>query len=140
MLNDLGFSYLWDTQSISKLHVEQVSQMLYNQYCQEWYSELDKSNKLDTLKLVDKIFCFEKYISCIDIEKHRIAISSARKLMIEEGRYRNIDRNNRICPCCNMKLAEDEFHFLLVCLAFRDLQQSILLKYYCRWPSKQKYF
>ena len=39
------------------------------------YSELDKSNKLDTLKLVEKIFCFEKYISCIDIEKHRIAIS-----------------------------------------------------------------
>ena len=59
--------------------------------------------------------------------------------MIEEGRYRNIDKNNRICPYCNMKLTEDEFHFLLVCPAYRDLRQSMLPKYYCRWPSKQEF-
>ena len=46
ILNDLGVSYY----GIHKVQVEQVSQMLYDQYCQEWYSELDKSNTLDTLK------------------------------------------------------------------------------------------
>ena len=42
--------------SISKLQAGQVSQMLYDQYCQEWFIELDKSNKLDALKLVNKVF------------------------------------------------------------------------------------
>ena len=81
-------------------------------------------------KFVDKGFCFKKCILCIDIEKHRLNLSrlrcSAHKLMIEEGIYRNIDRNNRICSCCSMKLTEDEFDILLVCPAYRDLQKSIL--------------
>ena len=38
-----------------------------------------------------------------------------------------------------MKLTEDEFQFLLVCLAYRDVRQLILPKYYCGWPSKQKF-
>ncbi|MEW8545044.1 MAG: reverse transcriptase family protein [Candidatus Thiodiazotropha sp.] len=143
LLNELGFSYLWDSQSVSKLQLEKVIQMVYDQYYQSWYSDLNLSNKLDTIKSLNKIFCFEKYISCISNDRHRIALSrfrcSAHKLMIEEGRYRNIERNNRLCKCCNMNFIEDEFHFLLICPAFRDIRMSILPKYYCRWPSKQKF-
>ena len=45
---------------------------------------------MDTLKGVNKVFSFEKYISCISIETHSVALSrfrfSVHKLMIEEGR------------------------------------------------------
>ena len=90
-------------------------------------SELAQSNKLDTFKAVNKVFNFEKkYISCISIEKHRVALSrfrySAHKMMIKEGRYRNIERNNRLCQYCQMNVIEDEFHFLLVCPAYRHLE------------------
>lgn len=143
LLNELGFTYLWDSQSMSKLQLDKVIQMVYDQFYQSWYSDLNLSNKLDTLKSLDKSFCFEKYVSCITNDKNRTALSrfrcSAHKLLIEEGRYRNIERNNRICQCCNMNFIEDEFHFLLICPAFRDLRISILPKYYCRWPSKQKF-
>ena len=48
------------------------------------------------------------FISCISIEKHRVALSrfrcSAHKLMIEEERYRNIERNNRLCQYCQMNV------------------------------------
>ena len=98
--------------------------------------------KLDTLKGVNKVFSFEKYISCVSIETYRVALSrfrcSAHKLMIEEDRYRNIGRMHRLCQYCNMNIIEDEFHFLLVCPAYRDIRISILPKYYCSWPTKQK--
>ena len=61
------------------------------------------------------------------------------KLIIEDGRYRNIERMQRLCQYCNMNIIEDEFHFLLVCQAYRDIRISILPKYYCSWPTKQKF-
>ena len=87
LLNELGFSYLRDLQNMSKLQLDMVIQTIYDQYCQSWYSKLTQSNKRDTLKGVNKVFSFEKYISCINIETHRVALStfrcSAHKLMIE---------------------------------------------------------
>lgn len=41
--------------------------------------------------------------------------TSAHKLMIETGRYTNIDYDNRLCTCCNMNCVEDEIHFLFHC-------------------------
>ena len=64
---------------------------------------------------------------------------SAHKLMIKEGRYRNIEINTRLCQYCQMNAIEEEFHFLLVCSAYRHIRISVLPKYYCRWPTKQKF-
>ena len=59
--------------------------------------------------------------------------------MFEEGRFRNSERCMRLCQFCNMNMIEDEFHFVLVCLAFRDLRRDILHKYYCTWPTTTKF-
>ena len=125
---------------MSKLQLEVVLQTVNDQFCQLWYSELAQSNKLDTLKGVNKVFSFEIYMSCISIETHMVAHSrfrcSAHKLMIEEGRYRNIARMHLLCQYCNMNILEDEFHFLLVCPAYKDIRTSILPNYYRCWPTK----
>ena len=75
--------------------------------------------------------------------KQRIALSrlrcSAHKLMVEEGRFRNIESRMSLCQFCNMNMLEDEFHFVLVCPAFRDLRKDILPKYYCTWPTTTKF-
>ena len=34
-------------------------------------------------------------------------------LIIEKGRYENIERNDRKCTLCNMNEIEDEYHFIL---------------------------
>ena len=44
----------------------------------------------------------------------------------------------RLCQFCNMNMLEDEFHFVLVCPAFKDLRKDILPRYYCAWPTKKK--
>ena len=67
LLNELGFSYVWDFQSISKLQLDMVIQTVYNQYCHVWYSELAQSNRLDTFKAVNKVFNFECQVSLLSM-------------------------------------------------------------------------
>ena len=59
----------------------------------------------------------EKYLSCISINKFRISLSrfrlSSHDSAIEKGRHSNIEREQRKCIYCNMKVIETEFHFLL---------------------------
>ena len=55
--------------------------------------------------------------------------------MIENGRYRNIKRNMRLCQFCNMNMTKNEFHFLLVCTAFRTLRTACFSACYCRRPT-----
>ena len=143
LLNELGFTYLWNNQSITKLQLEMAIQCIYDQYYQSWHRDLNNSSKLETLKCLNKGFDFEKYLSCIKIDSHRIALTrfrcSAHKLMIEEGRFRNIARNLLVCQVCNSNIIKDEYHFLLVCPAYRDLRINTLPKYFYTWPTKQKF-
>ena len=134
LLDELGFTYIW---------LEMVIQCVYDQYFQNWYGSVNASSKLEVVKCTNKVFHFEKYLKCIKTDSHRIALArlrcSAHKLAIEEGRLRNIERSLRLCQFCNSGVIEDEFHFLLACPAYRELRTSILPRYYCRWPTKQKF-
>ena len=118
---------------VKVLQLQLVIQRLSDQYIQNWYSYVNNSPKLITYKTVKIQFCHEKYLSCVLNYKHRVALSrlrcSAHKLMIEERRYRNTERNMRLCQFCNMNLTENEFHFLLVCPAFRTLRAACLPAY-----------
>ena len=55
---------------------------------------------------------------------------SAHKLLVERGRYQNVERNRRICKNCNMNMVEAGYHFLLACPAYRDLRKIYFKKYY----------
>ena len=37
-----------------------------------------------------------------------------------------------------MNMVENEFHFVLVCPTYRNLRNTVLPNYYCRWPSITK--
>ena len=38
-----------------------------------------------------------------------------------------------------MNVLENEYHFILVCPYYRELRNTILPKYYCKWPTRQKF-
>ena len=143
LLNDLGFNYLWNNDNVTLLQLNKVIERLKDQYLQYFYSELNKCSKLITYNKIKKEFTREKYLDCVTNDKHRVALSrfrcSAHKLAIEEGRYRNIERNQRICSRCNINVIENEYHFLLVCPLYRDIRNETLPHYYCVWPSQQKF-
>ena len=120
-----------------------VVQRIHDQFLQTFYSSVEATSKLDVFKKLNKQFKLEKYITFVDIDKHRVSLTrfrcSAHKLMAEEGRYRGIERNMRICPLCSMNVVEDEYHFLLICPAYRELRKNDLRRYYCRWPTRDKF-
>ena len=40
---------------------------------------------------------------------------SAHKFPVEQGKYVNIPREQRLCNICNWKLVGDEYHYLFLC-------------------------
>ena len=56
--------------------------------------------------------------------------------MVEEGRFRGIERNLRICSLCPMNIMEDEYHFLLVCPTYRELRKIIYLNLIADGPPR----
>ena len=54
LLNELGFTYLWDNQTLTKLLVEMVIQCIYDQYFQSWYGAVNASSKLENLKMPEQ--------------------------------------------------------------------------------------
>ena len=143
LLDSLGFQFLWINQSMSRSQLNMVLQAVYDQFLQSWYADVGNTSKLSVYRHTDKHFKYENYLNDVVVEKHKIALSrfrtAAHKLMVEEGRYRGIDKNLRICQFCNANIVEDEYHFLLVCPMYREQRIQLLPKYYCRWPSTTKF-
>ena len=58
LLNEFGFTYLCNIQTMTKLQLQMVIQCIYDQYFQSWYSVVNTSSKLETC--LNKVFNFEK--------------------------------------------------------------------------------
>ena len=52
---------------------------------------------------------------------------SNHNLEIEQGRYRGLQVDDRICKLCNKEI-EDETHFLLKCIALEEERKSFITK------------
>ena len=145
LLDNLGFTFLWDSEDITLLQVNQIIERLYDHFLQGWFGDLNNISKLSTYKCFKSQFCIEHYFDCVANEKHRIQLTrfrcSSHSLEIETARYNrnHIDRADRICKCCNMNMTEDEHHFLLICPAFSEIRRQHFPPYFCRWPTKQKF-
>ena len=72
--------------------------------------------KLQVFKLVKPSIEFEKYLSQVKIVKHRQAKTrfriSAHRLLIETGRYVNIEHNLHLCRIFNLHEVGDEYHYV----------------------------
>ena len=115
LLNNLGFNYLWNNEHVTNVQLNRVIETLHDQYLPGFYADLQAFSKLTTYNQIKRSFETEQYLSCVNNTKHRIALTrlrcSAHRLLIEEGRFRNIERNERFCNKCNMQAIENEYHF-----------------------------
>ena len=63
-------------------------------------------------------FKYERYLNCISNDTNRLNLTrlrlSAHNLEIEAGRYLNIERENRFCKICNIRVVESESIFFYV--------------------------
>ena len=107
------------------------------------YSTINNSNRLEMYSRYNHDFELENYYDFIKDKKFKFALTKFRlashDLVIERGRYENIDRSERICRYCNGNFVESEYHFLLVCPFYRELRQRYMKLYYCHWPTLNKF-
>ena len=145
LFNDIGFAYIFENQAISQIELSHVKKRLYDNYLQKWSNNISVLSKSESYCMYKNYndLCIEKYLINVTNVKHRITLSrfrcSSHNLMIEEGKIRKLERNQRLCTHCNMNVVENEFHFLLVCPLYRQLRCEYLPRYYCRWPSLTKF-
>ena len=132
LFNELGFSFLWNNSNITNLQLTRIIERVYDQYYQNWYEALRTSSKLSTYRTIKTKFVTDG--------RHRSELAklrySAHKLAVEEGRYRNIERQQRLCIHCQMS---DEYHFLLTCPFYREICIKYIPKYYITWPNINKF-
>jgi hypothetical protein len=74
---------------------------------------------------------FENYLNILN-DKDILTLSKFRttnhKLPVEKGRWKNIARENRICPLCNNGEIGDEFHYQFKCQYFGNQRQIYIKK------------
>lgn len=59
---------------------------------------------------------------------------SSHDLLIEKGRYNNIERSSRVCFCKSNEI-EDVFHFVLICPYYLSIRKQYIKQYYWVRPS-----
>ena len=139
-----GFGYVWENQNVESVDMFLVryEQRLKDQFVQIWHGRCSVNRKLNNYMSYKTTFTVERYVSCIDINKFRKALAnfraSSHSLMIEVGRYYDIDREFRYCQYCECVI-EDEFHFLLICPLYTRLRMLYIPDVYCNEPSIHKF-
>jgi len=118
--------------SVMKRSVKQMKNKLskYFENCFFTYMQEENNKKLCTYKHFKPDYCMEPYLYCITDPIVRKEVTclriSAHTLNIERGRYKNINRDKRICSVCNSGEIENEFHFMMDCAFYLDLRQKYL--------------
>jgi hypothetical protein len=121
ILCNCGFNYIWESQTcINELWLKHsIKQNLTNQYLQTWLSSVNDSPKaLNYLNILN--------------DKDNLTLSKFRttnhKLPVENGRWKNIARENRICPLWNNGEIGNEFHYLFKCQYFGNRRKNDIKK------------
>jgi len=139
LLEECGLSFIWQNQFNNEVNFNIIKQRILDIYCQQWYSEINNSRRLEAYCLFKQSFKFESYLDFITEPKYRIALTrfrtSSHDLAIETGRYDNLNREDRRCNNCNSRLIENEFHFLLTCGKYSELRSKYIKRYNCSWPT-----
>ena len=144
LLQRTGFYDVWlfPASVYTKAFLPMFRNRLRDIYICEWFLDIGNRFSLLIFRNLKDTFTYSIYLNKMKIRKYRNAVVklriSAHQLLIETGRHRNIPRNERICELCDKNELEDEFHFLLVCPAYKELRQKYFKKYYYNKPNMIK--
>ena len=118
-------------------HIKSL-QRLTDIFHQNTFSTIKQENsKLRTYSIFKTEIACEEYLSKIQNIDVRVALTKLRlsnhPLMIEKGRYQQIDKNLRFCPFCLTKI-EDEIHFMMNCNLYDSLRKELFTEVNIKIP------
>ena len=93
-----------------------------------WKKQKENSSKLYFYNKKTENYELQPYLTLKINKKHVVAMCklriSAHDLMIEKGRYTNVQRQDRLCNYCDE--VEDEYHFLDRCIMYKKQRNETL--------------
>ena len=135
-LNNLGLSALWHKDQFDPSWFKrQINQTSRDHQCQNWLETVTNSSHCRTYKLLKTELKLEHYLLGLD-KRHSVPICRFRagnhKLPITIGRYRNIERQERLCELCLNQSIGDEVHYIRDCTFFTVERRALIKPYYLR--------
>jgi len=131
MLEHYGLQHINKLKTRAVLNKE-TTKHIQRKYDTYWNGKLNKSPKLDTYRKFKQNIQYEPYLDMIENKQHQISLTRLRlsnhRLQIEQGRYakQRADREQRLCPICDLGEVEDEEHFLYRCTALSNDRDELL--------------
>ena len=145
VLNECGFSGVWQTQQIpgsTDWFKQTLRLRLKDQFQQKWHSEVNNSVKCSNYRTFKSKLNLEPYLMQLPT-CYKYAMTKFRcrnhSLPIEVGRSVNLDRDERFCMFCNNRKVGDEFHYIFECVRFVDERRRYLKEYYWKKPNVLKF-
>jgi len=129
-----------ETKTKIKKFSGKVERKLQERYRQHWFENISATasrtnrggNKLRTYYLLKQNFTMEPYLELVDNTSHRKAATqlrlSSHPLNIEHMRGKIQDPKNRICQMCNTQETENEIHFVVSCIKYKEQREDLLQK------------
>ena len=143
ILDSLGLSHLWRLEPETEISYEAIKMRIFDQYNQTLTMEINNSSRLRLYSKYKENNEQETYLNLIKNKTYMQTLSrfrlSSHQLEIETGRHIGSDRDQRLCRKCNMRMIEDEYHFLLTCPLYNDLRTKYFSRYFCHWPNMTKF-
>ncbi len=142
ILDKSGLSNMWDQQTIvNKEWLKQcVDRRLKDMDIQNWNSEVNRNRLCTNYKIFKNEVGFEKYLVKLDtIDRinlckfrcgnHRLPAAAERYLPMHV---------NKPCTLCESQDRGDEFHYILVCPAIKQIRDKYVKRYYSQRPNTVK--
>ena len=107
---------------------------------QEWHSEIDTNSQCTNYKLFKKEMKFENYLTTLGYQD-RLALTRfrLRNSKIPSNVLASNAYNSTVCFLCDTGDIGDEFHYLLVCDAFKEHRRKFIKPYYYSRPNIIKF-
>ena len=134
-LNSLHFNHVWENQNTPSIKglTRAITLQIKDRYIKFWRSCLTEGNS----NFMSKLRCYNNIKQDYKLESYlltnvgkkvvsqyiKLRISNS-KLMIEEGRHKNISSKDRICPLCKAEV-ESEIHFITECPSLAPLRHKL---------------
>ena len=130
ILDNNGFSFVWIFQKVNSNtgFKHTLLQRLNDQFRQNWSSDINTSSACSNYRIFKTVHKLENYLIELppSLMHHYCKFRTGNtRLPIVQGRYNNIEREDRICTLCNSGIG-DEFHYIFICNHFDHERNSLL--------------
>ena len=142
ILNVNGFGHVWLNQGVAskRLFLKAFEQRCKDIYTQEWRSQTE-SRRHSFYINIKNFIVFERYIEMVEIFNYRRCISMIRTSSHSLNVNKKVaDESLKLCHMCDLQQIEDEFHFCLVCPAYKLERESLVSSYYWCNPTLNKLY